>query len=51
MRKTFVTLLIVGLLVLITALPALAGGDQVRGDKAQGAAGQVQVQDPPPFQP
>jgi hypothetical protein len=51
MRKTLVNLLIVGLLVLITAMPAFAGGDQVRGDNAQGAAKQVQVQDPPPFQP
>ena len=51
MKKTFVGLLIVGLLVLITALPALAKGGQVRGDNAQGAANQVQVQDPPPFQP
>jgi hypothetical protein len=51
MRKTLVSLLIVGLLVLITAIPALAGGDQVRGDNAQGSANQVQVQDPPPCQP
>jgi len=51
MRKMLVNLLIVGLLVLITAIPALAGGDQVRGDNAQGSATQVQVQDPPPFQP
>jgi hypothetical protein len=50
-KKTLISLLIVGLLVLITALPALAGGDQERGDKAQGAANQVQAQDPPPFQP
>jgi len=50
MRKMLVNLLIVGLLVLITAIPALAGGDQVRGDNAQGSATQVQVQDPPPFQ-
>jgi hypothetical protein len=32
-------------------VPAFAGGGQVRGDNAQGAANQVQVQDPPPFQP
>jgi hypothetical protein len=51
MRNTLISVLIVGLLVLITAVPALAGGDQMRGDNAQGAAIQVQVQDPPPFQP
>jgi hypothetical protein len=51
MKKTFTTLLIVALFLLLTALPALAEGGQVRGDNAQGSANQVQVQDPPPFQP
>ncbi len=51
MKKTFVHLLIVGLLLLITAMPAFAGGDQVRGDNGQGAVNQHQVMDPPPFQP
>jgi len=51
MKKIFVNLLIVGLLVLITAMPAFAGGDQVRGDNGQGSVTQVQVQNPPPFQP
>jgi hypothetical protein len=51
MRKNLISLLIVGLLVLLTVIPALAEGGQVRGDNAQGAANQVQVQDPPPFQP
>jgi hypothetical protein len=51
MRKTLASLLIVGLLVLIAAVPAFAEGGQVRGDNAQGTANQVQVQDPPPFQP
>jgi hypothetical protein len=49
--KVLIDLCIAGLLVLITAVPAFAGGGQVRGDNAQGAANQVQVQDPPPFQP
>jgi hypothetical protein len=51
MKKTLVNLLIAGVLILVTALPALAEGGQVRGDNAQGSATQVQVQDPPPFQP
>jgi hypothetical protein len=51
MKKMFINLLIVVLLVLITAIPAFAEGGQVRGDNAQGSANQVQVQDPPPFQP
>jgi hypothetical protein len=45
------TIAIVVLLLLVTTVPAFAGGDQMRGDKAQGSATQVQVQDPPPFQP
>lgn len=51
MKKTFVHVLIVGLLLLITAMPAYAGGDQVRGENGQGTVNQVQVQNPPPFQP
>lgn len=51
MKKTLASLLIVVVLLLAVAMPAFAGGDQVRGDNAQGSANQVQVQDPPPFQP
>lgn len=51
MKKTLIRLLIVGLLLLITAMPAFAGGDQVRGDNGQGTVNQVQMQNPPPFQP
>ncbi len=51
MRKTFASLLIVALLIIATAVPAWAGGDQVRGENGQGSVNQVQVQDPPPFQP
>jgi hypothetical protein len=51
MKKKVVTLIVVGLLVLITAVPAFAEGGKVRGDNALGSANQVQVQDPPPFQP
>jgi hypothetical protein len=51
MKNTIVTLLIAVLLLLMTSMPAFAGGDKVRGENAEGAANQVQVQDPPPFQP
>ena len=51
MRKMLTQMLILALLLLFAAMPAFAGGDQVRGDNAQGSAVQVQVQDPPPFQP
>ena len=51
MKKAFARLVLVVLLMLVMAMPAFAEGGQVRGDNAQGAANQVQVQDPPPFQP
>ena len=51
MYKAIVRILIVGLLLVMTAMPALAGGDKVRGDLGQGDVNQVQIQDPPPFQP
>ncbi len=51
MKKTLIRLLLAALLLLVTAMPALAGGDQMRGENGQGAVNQVQVQNPPPFQP
>ena len=51
MKRTIATLLAIGILLIVTASPIFAGGDQVRGDKGQGAVTQVQVQNPPPFQP
>jgi hypothetical protein len=54
MKKKLANLMMVTLVVLfllVMTVPAFAGGGQVRGDKAQGSATQVQVQDPPPFQP
>ena len=51
MKKTLVSLFIVVLLSLVVALPAFAGGGQVRGENGQGGVNQVQVQNPPPFQP
>ena len=46
----FILLVVIALSVAITS-PVFAGGDQVRGEKGQGAVVQVQDQDPPPFQP
>lgn len=51
MRKALYTLLIVVAVFAIAVSSALAGGDKVRGENGQGAVNQVQVQDPPPFQP
>jgi hypothetical protein len=51
MKKTLASLLLVAILSLVVALPAFAGGDQVRGENGQGTVTQVQVQNPPPFQP
>ncbi len=54
MKKKLTTLVIVAILVLqmlVATTPVSASGGQVRGDNAQGSANQVQVQDPPPFQP
>ena len=51
MKRMLATLLVFGVLLIVTASPILAGGDQVRGDKGLGAVVQVQVQNPPPFEP
>ncbi|MFC1910428.1 hypothetical protein ACFLXC_03945 [Chloroflexota bacterium] len=51
MKKVLLALLAVLALSFSLASPVFAGGDQVRGDKAEGPACQVQEQDPPPFQP
>jgi len=49
-KVSLVLVMVVALTVSITS-SALAGGGKVRGDNGQGAVNQVQVQDPPPFQP
>lgn len=51
MKKALAAILVALSLTILFTTAALAGGDQVRGDKGQGAVHQVQVQDPPPFQP
>ena len=50
MKKIVLVLLVVVALSISMVSPVLAGGDQERGDKAEGPAYQVQEQDPPPFQ-
>ncbi len=49
-RKALLIMLIVALWVL-AASPVAAGGGKVRGENGQGDVNQVQVMDPPPFQP
>ena len=49
MKKKFLVVLIVALLLLTATSTAFAGGDQVRGERGQGSVNQVQIQDPPPF--
>jgi len=51
MKKLIIVLLVVIALFLTTVSSVFAGGDKVRGDKAEGPAYQTQEQDPPPFQP
>ncbi len=51
MRRVLAVSLVLTLVLLVTASPVLAGGDKVRGENGQGDVNQVQVMDPPPFQP
>jgi hypothetical protein len=51
MKKRVTTFLFVLILLIVSLSPVYAGGGQVRGNNGQGAVNQVQVQDPPPFQP
>jgi hypothetical protein len=51
MRKLLLAIIAVIAVSTAIAAPVFAGGDQVRGENGLGAVVQVQVQDPPPFQP
>ena len=51
MKRILLTLLDVTVLCIAVTSPVFAGGDKVRGENGQGGVNQVQVQDPPPFQP
>jgi len=51
MKRVLITLCLVAVLCISATSTVFAGGDKVRGDNGQGDVNQVQVQDPPPFQP
>ena len=51
MKNKIFALMIVAVLLISSISTAFAGGDKVRGEEGQGSVNQVQVQDPPPFQP
>ncbi len=51
MKRLSLTVMMVVALLMATVAPASAGGDKVRGDNGQGSVTQVQVMNPPPFQP
>ena len=51
MKRLILTLLAVAVLCIAVTSPVLAAGGKVRGENGQGDVNQVQVQDPPPFQP
>ena len=51
MKRAILVLLCVVVFSILLVAPAAASGDKVRGDIGQGDVNQVQVMDPPPFQP
>ena len=51
MKRLFAVAMVLTLVLIVTASPVLASGDKVRGEEGQGGVNQVQVMDPPPFQP
>ncbi|MFC2009036.1 hypothetical protein ACFLUT_03180 [Chloroflexota bacterium] len=51
MKRVFAVIMVLALMLVITASSVLAAGDKVRGESGAGDVNQVQVMDPPPFQP
>ena len=51
MKRLFAIGVVLTLVLIATASPVLAGGGKVMGENGQGDVNQVQVMDPPPFQP
>jgi hypothetical protein len=51
MKRFVLVFVLAVILTLGLTSSALAAGDKVRGENGQGDVNQVQVQDPPPFQP
>ncbi len=51
MKKWMAFALVTVLLAVLVSSGVHAGGGKVRGGKGEGAVNQVQLMDPPPFQP
>ncbi|MBN1856650.1 MAG: hypothetical protein JW846_06845 [Dehalococcoidia bacterium] len=51
MKRLFVISVVLTLLLITFASPVAAAGGKVRGESGAGDVNQVQVMDPPPFQP
>jgi hypothetical protein len=51
MKRLYAVVMVLTLLAVLAASPVLAAGGKVRGENGQGDVNQVQVMDPPPFQP
>jgi hypothetical protein len=51
MKRLLIALVLVAVLFILSTSTVSAGGDKVRGDNGQGSVNQVQIQDPPRFQP
>ena len=51
MKKGILTVVMICTLFAFVTVSALAGGGKVRGENGQGSVNQVQVENPPPFQP
>ena len=51
MKRFLAIALVLTLVLIVTASPVFAAGGKVRGENGAGDVNQVQVMDPPPFQP
>ena len=51
MKRKLTILILVTILLLSSTFAVMAGGDKVRGEKGIGSVNQVQIMNPPPFQP
>ena len=51
MKRAFAVVMVLSLMLVITTSSVLAAGGKVRGEEGQGDVNQIQVMDPPPFQP
>lgn len=51
MKRKLTILILVIILLLSSTFVVMAGGDKVRGERGAGTVNQVQIMNPPPFQP